>query len=172
MLRHCFHMKLSIRQRVGLFHKRLITLTAFKDLKWEFLLQIKQKKNRKCLSVMEDSKPWQRNQTRSKRATKKCLRYVVYIYNCGLSIDKLYGGCNYICFDSFRFFTVRVFSSQMSLMSIFSMIFYCTEEILCFMYPQHRFTLVFLNSVNWLYKYQMSISMLSSKRLSRGFLFF
>lgn len=33
MLRHCFHMKLSIRQRVGLFHKRLITLAAFRDLK-------------------------------------------------------------------------------------------------------------------------------------------
>lgn len=70
------------------------------------------------------------------KVSKICSIYITVDYL--VSIDKLYGGCNYICFDSFRFFTVRVFSSQMSLMSIFSMIFYCTEEILCFMYPQHR----------------------------------
>lgn len=55
MLRHCFQMKLFIRQRVGLFHKRLITLGAF-VIEMGIFFTNKREIANLFDSVMEDSK--------------------------------------------------------------------------------------------------------------------
>ena len=127
LLRDCFHMKLYVKKLGSSIntwlHYKLSKINRKNRWKWKYypiLFRVLWKIPRHSRGIKQGKKSYH----------KMCLKYVT------VSINKLYGGWSYLLW-SFRIFTVRVFSSQMSLMSIFSMIFYYTEEILCFMYPQH-----------------------------------